>query len=110
MPPPIPAQVVFPALRKLTATQQAQHGGAGPGSAQQAEQAQQAGQLSAEMRHRCEADHAEESSKFEELGRLLGDVKACARCGVLRCAGGCAALGGSHQRLRGWAGYCLPHR
>jgi len=39
-----------------------------------------------EERHRCEDDHAQESAQFEELGRLLGDVKACVRRGAKHVA------------------------
>lgn len=36
--------------------------------------------------HRCEEDHLSETARFEELGRLLGDVKACARRGAKEVA------------------------
>lgn len=33
-------------------------------------------------RHKCEEEHVNESGQFEELGRLLGDVRACVRRGA----------------------------
>jgi hypothetical protein len=54
-----------------------EEGGAGP-----AADAPRSPERAGEARHRCEDDHARESARFEELGRLLGDVKACARRGA----------------------------
>lgn len=34
------------------------------------------------LRHQCEDDHTAETAHFESLGRLLGDVRACARRGA----------------------------
>lgn len=34
------------------------------------------------LRHQCEDDHTSETAHFESLGRLLGDVRACARRGA----------------------------
>ena len=34
------------------------------------------------IRHQCEEDHTTETARFEALGRLLGDVRACARRGA----------------------------
>ncbi len=72
-------EVVFPALRRLAARRAAATAAAagGPGPAAGAPTP-----AAAPPRHRCEDDHAAEGAEFERLGRLLGDVRACARRGA----------------------------
>ena len=84
-------EIVFPALERARAA-----AAAAAGAQQQvaevtepevavAEGAAAAAAAGGAGRHVCEDDHREESGKLEELGRLLGEVKAHARC-VRGCA------------------------
>ena len=44
------------------------------------------GKSSGLLEHGCEHEHVQETARFEELGRLLGDVKSCARRGAKEVA------------------------
>jgi zinc finger-like protein len=93
-------EVVFPALRRVAARDQtaaaaaalahheAHHGGGGHVAA-----------APGEGRHRCEDDHVAESAQFEELGRLLGDVRSCARRGSSEVSALMADLSAVADRL-----------
>lgn len=76
-------EIVFPALRRVATRdhrllQQMPEDAPAPAGA--------AAGGPADQRHRCEDDHAHETAQFEELGRLLGDVKACVRRGAKEVA------------------------
>jgi zinc finger-like protein len=95
-------EIVFPALRRVSsaafAAHQHHHHHDNDGSEAVPMDASTSGAASAEengqensntdtasastKRHKCEDEHISESAQFEELGRLLGDVRACVRRGA----------------------------
>ena len=68
-------EVVFPVLHRVLATAE---GNVSKGRNKEASGAD----TSTLYLHKCEEDHVTETARFEELGRLLGDVRACARRGA----------------------------
>ena len=68
--------ILFPLLRDVVAGSKDGKGGKGGSDAEDR-------QLAAEvLSHHCEEDHAAETARFDALGRLLGDVRSCARRGA----------------------------
>ena len=51
------------------------------------------------LSHHCEEDHAAETARFEALGRLLGDVRACARRGAKELSNLMGELAGTAEKL-----------
>lgn len=95
-------EIVFPALRKVSSAafaaaqqqqQQHHHDEEAPSpmdASTSAASAEENGKENSNTdtasastnRHKCEEEHVSESAQFEELGRLLGDVRACVRRGA----------------------------
>lgn len=90
-------EIVFPALRKVSSAAAHHHHHGHNNNEEEAPSAMDAStSASAEengkensntdtasaKRHKCEDEHVSESAQFEELGRLLGDVRACVRRGA----------------------------
>ena len=51
------------------------------------------------LSHHCEEDHVAETARFEALGRLLGDVRACARRGAKELSDLMGELAGTAEKL-----------
>ena len=51
------------------------------------------------LSHHCEEDHAAETARFDALGRLLGDVRSCARRGAKELSILMGELAGTAEKL-----------
>jgi zinc finger-like protein len=51
------------------------------------------------LSHHCEEDHVAETARFEALGRLLGDVRSCARRGAKELSNLMRELSGTAEKL-----------